>query len=277
VVVANMIPPEVVEAVKGRVDGLFSGQFDTGHYPDEWHWREGISMPHVTKEICNGWKSDSHVAAVVLSERIGCFVSSLLGWPGTRVGQDDVFHKPPGGSAVSYHQDGTYISVNFLPVENNAVTVWIALDDADAETGVVEYARGSHRWPRSSAKTTFHAGGAGYRQAMLDAAGTEKVDIAELRVPKGSCVIHHQDVWHGSACNGSKIRPRRAVALHLIREDVKFGPSPGYIYGRYKLADSDEPRPEFFPITYSTRSTTSARLFKIAQLPGLALDARSRL
>ena len=30
-----------------------------------------------------------------------------------------------------------YISQNFVPVEENSVTVWIALDDADAETGVV--------------------------------------------------------------------------------------------------------------------------------------------
>ena len=30
-----------------------------------------------------------------------------------------------------------YISQNFLPVAENSVTVWIALDDADAETGVV--------------------------------------------------------------------------------------------------------------------------------------------
>lgn len=30
-----------------------------------------------------------------------------------------------------------YISENFRPLENNSVTVWIALDDADEETGVV--------------------------------------------------------------------------------------------------------------------------------------------
>lgn len=30
-----------------------------------------------------------------------------------------------------------YISQNFRPLENNSVTVWIALDDADEETGVV--------------------------------------------------------------------------------------------------------------------------------------------
>lgn len=29
-----------------------------------------------------------------------------------------------------------YISENFRPLENNSVTVWIALDDADEETGV---------------------------------------------------------------------------------------------------------------------------------------------
>jgi len=35
-------------------------------YPDEWHWRPGLSLPGVTREICNGWKADSTVRKTAL-------------------------------------------------------------------------------------------------------------------------------------------------------------------------------------------------------------------
>ena len=96
-------------------DGLFKGKFQTGCYPDEWHWREGISYPHITREIVNGWKCDKEVARIVLSERIGKVVSELMGWDGCRIGQDDVLWKPPGGTPVGFHQDSAYISTQFVP------------------------------------------------------------------------------------------------------------------------------------------------------------------
>jgi hypothetical protein len=64
-----------------------------------------------------------------------------------RVAQDSLIWKPPGAGPVSYHQDAPYISAQFVPFQNNSITIWCALDDADEETGVVEYARGSHLWP----------------------------------------------------------------------------------------------------------------------------------
>lgn len=78
-------------------------------------------------------------------------VSLLMGWEhGARIGQDDLLWKPPGAKGVAYHQDGGYISDQFVPNVNNSVTVWIALDDATTETGVVEYAKGSHDWKKDS-------------------------------------------------------------------------------------------------------------------------------
>ncbi|KAJ1474203.1 hypothetical protein T484DRAFT_1833226 [Baffinella frigidus] len=59
--VENLNPLEDVAAVRGRLDGLFRGEFDTGVYPDEWHWREGISLPDAPREICNAWKADSTI------------------------------------------------------------------------------------------------------------------------------------------------------------------------------------------------------------------------
>ncbi|CAJ1440319.1 unnamed protein product [Effrenium voratum] len=128
-------------------------------YPDEWHWREGISKPDKFREIVNAWKSSPLVASVALSAQVAQKAAALMGWEAVRLAQEDVLWKPPGASGVGYHQDSAYISQNFRPLESNSVTVWIALDDADADTGVVEYAVGSHRWPAfesSAVNSSFH-------------------------------------------------------------------------------------------------------------------------
>jgi hypothetical protein len=66
--------------IKDRMNRLFRGQFETGVYPDEWHWRAGISKPNVTREICNSWKCDTIIASIVLDEKIGRFIASVMGW-----------------------------------------------------------------------------------------------------------------------------------------------------------------------------------------------------
>jgi phytanoyl-CoA hydroxylase len=153
------------------IPNLFRGNFDTNVYPDEWHWREGISRDDAAREMCNTWKSSQKVASVVLHERIGQFVARVMGWDSVRIAQDDLVWKPPQQKqkqkqkqkqsllnsspsrhdlrridTVGFHQDSAYISTQFQPYENNSVTVWIALDDADEENGCLEYAVGSHLW-----------------------------------------------------------------------------------------------------------------------------------
>ena len=41
----DVIRPEDRDALVAAFERLFKGDFDTGTYPDEWHWREGISKP----------------------------------------------------------------------------------------------------------------------------------------------------------------------------------------------------------------------------------------
>jgi phytanoyl-CoA hydroxylase len=53
----SVVPEQFVVQLRDRVERLFEGHFDTGVYPDEWHWRKGISKESATKEIVNAWKS----------------------------------------------------------------------------------------------------------------------------------------------------------------------------------------------------------------------------
>jgi hypothetical protein len=132
VFVPNLLTCREAESCRERYELLFAGKFDTGLYPDEWHWRQGISMPDKVREICNGWKSDSVIGSMVLDQRFGRLGCELMKWQSARVAQDSLIWKPPGAGPVTYHQDAPYISNQFLPAADNSITIWCALGACQA-------------------------------------------------------------------------------------------------------------------------------------------------
>jgi hypothetical protein len=84
VLVPNVLSAEEAKACRDRYQHMFAGVFDTGTYPDEWHWREGISLPDAVREICNGWKSDTCIQSTVLSARFGRIACELMQWQTVR-------------------------------------------------------------------------------------------------------------------------------------------------------------------------------------------------
>jgi len=167
VVIPSFISPEFASQLVERYEPLFRGEFTTGVYPDEWHWRQGLSLPNVTRGMCNAWKCDPTIASLVLSREVGEAAAILGGWQGTRVAQDDLWMKPPKeGKEISFHTDTSYIP---WP----EVTCWIALDDVTKENGTLEYVKGSHRWRKykDQADTSgFHAPSNNYKTVLERAA-----------------------------------------------------------------------------------------------------------
>jgi len=267
-IVPHFISKQLADRLIERVDPLFHGQFETGHFPDEWHWRKGISFPDVTREICNAWKSDLTIASVVLSSQIGKVICSLTNWSGARIAQDDIWAKPPGGGKpIEYHTDTSYIPWN-------EVTCWIALDDVSSATGTLEYVKGSHRWTKYKNKrnsSTFHSS-TNYKSSLIQAAQEEGIDpnrldelIVKVEVPAGGCSFHNGNIWHGSNINTSSTW-RRSIGIHLIPSDSSFeGKNVGYIYGRYKQFESDKMDETFFPIVYSKNGYRSPFLGSFCQ------------
>ncbi|MGF1480132.1 MAG: phytanoyl-CoA dioxygenase family protein [Cyanophyceae cyanobacterium] len=251
-ILENLIPQELVTRLVERIEPLFSGDFETGIYPDEWHWRPGLSLPDATRQMCNVWKCDLTVASVVLSAEIGRLVATLSGWQGARIGQDCLWMKTLGSKEVALHQDATYISYLTPP---EMTTCWIPLDDTIAGAGTLEYAKGSHRWPLQKEAGEFHAPASSYRLSMERAAAQAGVDWPEIvyvEIPAGGCVIHHGNVWHGSGKNTHPEKVRRSLSIHLLSSETQFASTGvGYIYGRYKRVGDTTMDESFFPILWT--------------------------
>lgn len=263
VIVESVLDEATVAKARERFEPLFSGAFETGLYPDEWNWKMGRDREDVTRQICNGWKSDRTIAAIVLREDIGRACAELRGWPGARINQDNVIWKPPGTKPLGFHQDDSY-QTWITPCE--MMTCWIPLDDTRADQGTIEYVRGSHKWPLSPPIKQFHAPDDALADMWPAAAlaGVREPEIVPIEIKAGWAVFHHGRTWHGSRDNRGK-NPRRAVISHCMSSEAKFHPeNVGYIYSRYRKQGSLEMDESFFPILWRNDGYRSAWLDGVA-------------
>jgi ectoine hydroxylase-related dioxygenase (phytanoyl-CoA dioxygenase family) len=185
----------------------------------------------------------------VLSREVGRLAAQLAGWPGARIAQDNVIWKPPGATALGFHQDDSY---NGWIVPPHMLTCWIALDPTSAAGSTIEYVRGSHRWPVSPPIEQFHAPD-DYRREMREAAaavGLGTPELVPVEVPAGGCAFHDGRTWHGSDVNRAD-RPRRSAVSHCMSSEARFHPTNvSYIYSRYKRVGEDGMDESFFPILW---------------------------
>jgi len=251
VVVGRIISDENVALLRERLDVLFSGEYETGIGPDEVNWKKDRDPIQNTRQICNGWKSDRYVASVVLRQDIGKACAVLGGWPGTRISQDNILWKPPGGKPLGFHQDSAYEQWTAIP---EWASCWIALDDTTAEGGTVEYVRGSHRWGQSGMIEEFHAPSNPVKELAEAAsnAGIEKPERVPVVVKAGGGAFHQGWTWHGSDINHTQ-RPRRSVVAHCMSSENQFHDDRvSSIYSRYKRFGDNGMDESFFPITWRT-------------------------
>ena len=268
-VVERLIEPEAAVHLASRIAPLFRGEFEIGLYPDEWNWREGKDSADLTRQICNAWKSDRHVARAVLHPRVGLWCARLHGWPGARINQDNVLWKPPSARSLAFHQDDSYQQWVVPP---EICTCWIALDATSETGGTIEYVVGSHRWGLAPPASRFHAPD-DYEREMHEAAARAGAvpEVVRIEVPAGGGVFHHGRTFHGSGTNRG-VAPRRSLVSHCISSEARYHrTNVGNIYGRYKRAGSTEMDESFFPVLWTEDGYRSAFLDEyLGAAPGTA-------
>ncbi|CAN5719046.1 Dot/Icm type IV secretion system effector LegD1 [soil metagenome] len=119
-----------------------------------------------------------------------------------------IFKHPGIGGEVDWHQDATYLHTTPVSVTG----FWFALDDADRDNGCLLALPGAHRGPL---RKRFRRSGDVMVTDELDATPWPASEPAPIEVRRGSLVVLHGPLPHGSSANRSS-RPRHAYTLHLI-------------------------------------------------------------
>ncbi|WP_149498693.1 phytanoyl-CoA dioxygenase family protein [Roseiconus lacunae] len=133
---------------------------------------------------------------------------NVIGWG------SHFFCKMPGdGKAVAWHQDASYWPLS----PSKAVTVWLAIDDADLENGCMKFIAGSHTKGHMTYRPSDSAEHNVLNQTIENPQqfGTEVDDPLKA----GQASIHADLLLHGSEANHSD-RRRCGLTLRYCSADV---------------------------------------------------------
>jgi len=135
----------------------------------------------------------------------------LIGW-----GSHYFCKMPRDGKVVHWHQDASYWPLT----PTKAVTVWLAIDDADAENACMRFIPDSHHFGHLTYQMTEDAEDAVLNQKVMDAEQFGEPVNDDLQA--GEISLHSDLLLHGSEANRSD-RRRCGLTLRYCAADVRAG------------------------------------------------------
>jgi phytanoyl-CoA hydroxylase len=203
VVLRQFLSPNELSDLKAHLDRYIREA--TPRIPPTDVMYEDKSNPETLKQLARIKMHDGYFANLITSEKWKGLAELLL--------DDDVtplelewFNKPPRvGKPTPPHQDGYY----FMLEPNEAVTMWLALDDVDESNGCMRYIAGSHRTGmRSHARTQV----LGFSQGISDYSDADRAAEIPLAAKPGDLLAHHSLTIHRADANPSS-RHRRSLGF----------------------------------------------------------------
>ena len=122
----------VDEAVANRQDRkLANGDMKSGDsYYDK-----------VFTQRLNLWVDHEGMRSLMLDPRLGKMAAALAGVDGIRIWHDQALIKEPWANPTAWHLGNPYWSFS----SRNAISIWVALDDATLHNGCLYFLPGSHK------------------------------------------------------------------------------------------------------------------------------------
>lgn len=166
--------------------------------------------------VHDGWRRAPALAALV--PVVGRAAAAAVGVPALVLFHEHLLWKHPGGEDMAWHQDYSY-----LPLDRpDGCTLWIALDDCDADNGCIYYQLATHTTGEYRA-----AWGIWEDDDPRAAMPPLPVGDADLGAPAptaaGHALAHHTLTFHRSPANHTD-RPRRAWALSFVSPEARWWP-----------------------------------------------------
>lgn len=175
---------------------------------------------NVFDQLVNLWQTDAGMRELILDPRLGEMAATLAGVDGLRVWQDQALIKRPYANPTAFHLDVPYWSFS----SHDAITIWVALDDATEANGCLYFFPGSHL------ETTMDNVGIGPNlAAIFDVYGQfadRPASSAAMRA--GSCSFHNGLTIHGAGANMTN-GLRRAMTCGYMPDGVTFDGTPNIL------------------------------------------------
>ena len=203
VVIRQLLPPGELAQLQDNLDRYVRDVVPGLQDADAFY--EDRARPETLKQL-QRMGQDSFFELYGRHPRWVAVAEALLGEPAVAE-QPEWFNKPPGTNHVTPpHQDNYY----FCLTPPSVLTIWLALDDVDAENGCLRYVEGSHhRGFRSHARSKV----LGFSQGITDYNVDDFTREVAVTLRAGDAVAHHGMTIHRADANVSATRNRRSFAM----------------------------------------------------------------
>jgi phytanoyl-CoA hydroxylase len=186
---------------------------------EEQHYYERVFTQRI-----NLWQSNEAIRALVFQPALGHFVGQLAQVPGLRIWTDQALVKEPFGNPTGYHLDVPFWSFS----SPDAITIWLALDDATLENGCLFYVPGSHK----AAKFDLIDIGRDIGALFDIYPEWREVTAVACPVPAGGALLHNGLTFHGAGANMTPGR-RRAMTVGYMPDGSTFNGTPNILPPEY--------------------------------------------
>ena len=250
VVIDDFLTPEELEVWRDAVDEAVAarGKSKLAKREGDAQWEEGDEYyDRVFVQRINLWMDNAKMRKLMLDSRLGKMACELAGVDGMRIWHDQALNKGPWGNPTGWHLDNPYWSYH----SRDALSIWVALDDATIENGCLYFIPGSHK------TATFENTGIGQDIGDLFRLYPEWADKEAVAAPMkaGSCSFHCGITAHGA---GANMTPgwRRAMTCGYMPDGSTFNGQQNVLPDEYfqslkvgDVLDDDEQNPLIYHVS----------------------------
>ncbi|MFH5802434.1 phytanoyl-CoA dioxygenase family protein [Alienimonas sp. DA493] len=193
--------PAEADRIRAYFDGLLADALAAG--------KDSYSLS--TAHLAHGGVYDLLTHPTLVAYAADLLGENVVGWG------SHFFCKMPGdGTAVGWHQDAS-----FWPLSpSHAVTIWLAIDDADEGNGCMRFLAGSHHSGHLTYRESTPEDHSALNQVVPNAEQYGEEVLDELKA--GTCSVHSDLLLHGSEANPGP-RRRCGLTLRYCSADVRAG------------------------------------------------------
>jgi len=153
------------------------------------------------------------MAEIIFDYNLGRMAATLAGIDGIRIWHDQALIKPPYGNHTAFHLDNPFWSFH----SPNAISLWVALDDATMANGCLWYLPGTHK------HANYQSIGIGENLGDIFKGYPEwkTIQAVPAVARAGSAVFHNGLLGHGAGVNMTAF-PRRAMTCAYMPDGSTF-------------------------------------------------------
>jgi non-heme Fe2+,alpha-ketoglutarate-dependent halogenase len=192
----DIFGPQEIARIRSYFDGLMADLGEAGHY--------GINCYQARMagiwDIATDPRILDHVQDLI-GPNIICWASAILS------------KKPEGSRQVPWHQDASFWKLS----PARTVTVWLAIDDADAENAAMRFIPGTH--DKGEIETVEMGEGSVFHKGIANAEQYGEPFVNALKA--GQMSLHADMLLHGSEVNRST-RRRCGLTLRYCPPEVRI-------------------------------------------------------